>query len=97
MPERESDFGENYAFTLENGHAALAPWFGQVALHRYDDALAITEAAPLVAFLLSTRLAASLDDAARAGVARRVENRLAAHGVIRITKDSGLFEAWDVE
>jgi SAM-dependent methyltransferase len=92
-PERETDFGREHGFNLENGRDELAPWFSTIALHRYDDALVVTEAKPLVAFLLSTRIASALDDDGRADLARRVEQELAAHGVIHISKDSGLFEA----
>ena len=94
LPERESDFGADYAFNLRNGYDLLAPLFSAVELHRYDDALVVTEAAPLVAFLLSTRLAAGLDAAAHAALVARMEGELAAHGAIRITKESGLFAAW---
>ncbi len=79
-------------FDLENGHAQLAPWFPSIALHRYDDALVVPEAEPLIAYLLSMRAASDLDDAERTSIAKRVERELAAQGVIRITKDSGIFE-----
>lgn len=88
-----SDFSGEYGFTLENGAAQLAPYFATVALHRYDDALLVTEAQPLIAAILSMRLAADLDAAARTAVARRVEDAIATHGTMHITKDSGLFEA----
>jgi ubiquinone/menaquinone biosynthesis C-methylase UbiE len=94
LPERTSDFGREYGFHLENGRDQMAPWFSTIALHRYDDALIVTEAEPLIAFLLSTRIASTLDDDARAELVGRVEQELAAHGAIHITKDSGLFEAW---
>lgn len=82
-----------YGFDLENGRAELAPWFSTVTLHRYDDALVITEAEPLVAYLLSSRVASELDDGTRADLATRVEHELALRGAIHVTKDSGLFEA----
>jgi len=80
-------------FTLENGREQLAPWFPDIALHRYDDALVITEPQPLIAYLLSMRAASNLDVAEQAAIAERVKRELVARGVIRITKDSGLFEA----
>ena len=94
LPERTSDFGRAYGFHLENGRDQLAPWFSTIALHRYDDALIVTEAEPLIAFLLSTRIASTLDDDARAKLVGRVEQELAAHGAIHVTKVIGLFEAW---
>src|SRR5205085_6350486 len=97
LPERTSDFGREYGFHLENGRDQLAPRFSTIALQRYDDALVVTEAEPLIPFLLSTRIASALDDDARVELVRRVEQELAAHGAIHITKDSGLFEAWNDE
>src|SRR6266545_1500464 len=41
------------SFRLENGAEQLAPYFAEVALHRYEDALIVTEAEPLVAFIAS--------------------------------------------
>jgi ubiquinone/menaquinone biosynthesis C-methylase UbiE len=92
--EQSSDFSHRLVFDLENGRDQLAPWFSTIVLHRYDDALIITEAEPLIAYFLSTRIASALDDEARADLARRVEQELAAHGAIHVTKDIGLFEAW---
>jgi SAM-dependent methyltransferase len=94
VPERETDFGREHGFNLENGRDELALWFSTIILHRYEDALIITEAEPLIAYFRSTRIASALDDEARADLARRVEQELAAHGAIHVTKDSGLFEAW---
>lgn len=88
-----SDFSGEYGFTLENGAAQLAPYFAAVTLHRYDDALVVTEAQPLIAAILSMRLAADFDSRARADLTRRVEHAIATHGAIHITKDGGLFEA----
>jgi ubiquinone/menaquinone biosynthesis C-methylase UbiE len=94
VPEQSSDFSHELVFDLENGRDQLAPWFSTILLHRYDDALVITEAEPLMAYFLSTRIASALDDEVRADLARRVEQELAAHGAIPVTKDMGLFEAW---
>jgi hypothetical protein len=68
----------------------------RVTLDRYDDALVVTEAEPLVAYLLSLspRIAA-MGEAARAALIRRVGDAIAANnGSLRITTDAGLFEAW---
>ena len=97
VPEQSSDFSHRLVFDLENGRDQLAPWFSTIVLHRYDDALIITEAEPLIAYFLSTRIASALDDDTRADLARRVEQELAAHGAIHVTKDIGLFEAWNDE
>jgi len=93
IPGHEDDFGRDYPFNLENGGDQVAAHFEHVALHRYDDALVVTEAEPLISYLLSTRVSSSLDDGTRTELVRRVQDSLAA-GVIRISKDVGLFEAW---
>ena len=64
-----------------------------MTLRRYEDGLVVTEAAPLMAYVQSmTSRPASLDDK-WLGFSEFVERELAAHGVIRITKDSGILEA----
>ena len=72
----------------------LVPWFTSVALHRYEDGLAVTEVAPLITYVMSMVRAQSVfADDGLTGFTAYVEQELAAHGVIRITKDSGIFEA----
>ncbi len=39
-------------FTLENGSGQIERFFSHVALFRYDDALVVTEAEPLIAYIL---------------------------------------------
>lgn len=80
--------GVRLAFRLENGEAELAHAFRHVTLARYDDALVVTEAAPLIAYALSMAPADTLD---RERLARTVEHLLATEGAIRITKDTGIF------
>src|SRR6266568_4717285 len=43
----------NASFTLENGREVLSPWFSQVSLRCYDDALRVTEVEPLITYVLS--------------------------------------------
>ena len=82
------------SFTLENGPSWLAPYFDHTVVDRYDDALAVTEAAPLIAYALSHAASGNLSAARRADFERMVVEELAARGTIHITKDSGLLEAW---
>ena len=81
-------------FGLENGLAQVSQWFSQVTLHRYEDSLVITEADPLVAYVLSGTGNAKdvLVGEKLAAFIRFVERELVAHSAIRITKDSGMFE-----
>jgi SAM-dependent methyltransferase len=79
-------------FLLENGAAQLSQHFTQVALRRYEDSLIVTESAPLVDYLLSGRMEAAIEN--RAAFAAFIERELESRGgTIRVTKDSGLFEA----
>jgi SAM-dependent methyltransferase len=84
---------EAIEFTLESGPAQLAEWFGEVTLRRYEDALHITEVAPLVDYAMSSRWF-RVDTGRREEFAAFVERELALNGgVIRIAKDSGMLVA----
>ncbi|MCU0492881.1 MAG: class I SAM-dependent methyltransferase [Chloroflexaceae bacterium] len=78
------------SFLLETGAAELSPWFNAVSLHGYDDALHVTEAEPLLAYVRSSPRFAGDD---MAGLAHFVEAEIATHGAIRISKENGLFVA----
>lgn len=80
-------------FLLENGGEQLAHWFSSVRCERYEDGLVVTEAEPLVAYLLSSMVWAPLLDDRRAALTAYVEAEIARQGAIRISKDSGLFTA----
>jgi SAM-dependent methyltransferase len=80
------------AFTLENGAAQIAEFFTEVGLHRFEDALVVTDPAPLVAYALSGRT--RLEGGRRKEFADYVEREMKRRGgAIRITKETGLFEA----
>ncbi len=93
LPRQGSDFGGTNGFTLENGAAQLEVYFPRVSLHRYDDGLEVTEAEPLLAYLLSERRANGIDEATWADLTERLNREIALHGAVHITKDAGLFEA----
>jgi ubiquinone/menaquinone biosynthesis C-methylase UbiE len=81
------------SFTLESGMAQLAEWFSEIKLTRFDDALEVTEAAPLVDYILSGWARQILEERLeqfRQFVAGEIEFR---QGVFHISKDSGLFVA----
>lgn len=80
-------------FTLENGAEQIARWFSQVELRRYDDALVVTEAEPLIAYAASGMAKSLLVGDHLAALTREVNQELVSKGAVRITKDSGLFEA----
>ena len=89
LPATERRFG------LENGGQQLALHFDRVERYDYEDSLEITEAAPLVAYVLSTRnmLWTAAAEPSVEALTRHFETVLARDGVIHISKASGLFVA----
>jgi len=81
------------SFLLENGLDQISRWFSKVTLRWYEDGLVITEADPLVAYVLSTRAKPVLVGDRLAEFVRFVEQELADQGAIYVTKASGIFEA----
>ena len=59
----------------------------------HEDALIITEAEPLVAYILSSADKKILVGEKLAALRRCVEEEIDLHGHIHVTKDSGIFEA----
>ena len=82
------------SFGLENGRDILSQAFSTVILHPYEDALVVTQAAPLVAYVLSMSASGLITDEKSAQFNSFVEQELALHGAIHITKATGLFEAF---
>jgi len=80
-------------FGLESGEAYMRDAFSEVKLERYPDSLVITEAAPLMDYVCSMRVRSRITDEQIAALRAHVENEIATHGEIRMTKDSGLFIA----
>jgi len=79
-------------FGLENGFDQLTPLFAEVTLHRYQDGLVVTEAEPLVAYILSTKRSTRLKQNPEP-LTRLIKERLHQDKAVYITKDSGMFEA----
>ncbi len=78
-------------FSLESGLPQLQVFFASVTMERYPDSLHVTEAEPLVDFILSTFKFGRLGDR-RMELQKFVEGELQARGgAIDITKDSGIF------
>ena len=78
-------------FLLENGAAQLQAFFQHVEMERYPDSLHITEAEPLVDYLLSSFRFSEFGDR-RAELLAFIERELESRGgAIEIIKDSGIF------
>jgi ubiquinone/menaquinone biosynthesis C-methylase UbiE len=77
-------------FSLQNGGDQLAARFCDVRLLRHEDALAVTEVEPLLAYVRSmTRLEGDAAQRVRAAVERAIAER----GAFGIRKDPGFFLA----
>src|SRR5262249_37187480 len=85
--------GPRASFALENGQEILAPFFAQVTADRYENALEVTEAEPLVAYALSSGPGTRLSNEKREALRSLVKQELAAHESLHITVASGMFEA----
>jgi ubiquinone/menaquinone biosynthesis C-methylase UbiE len=83
-----------HPFILESSLEEISQWFSRVTLRRYEDALVITEAEPLVAYILSGTWSDAFGDNKRTEFTKFVEQELARQGAIHVTKDSGVFQAF---
>jgi SAM-dependent methyltransferase len=80
-------------FTLENGQSQLSVWFNSIQMRRYEDALVVTQAAPLVDYILST-VRLGLGEERRPDLIKYIQTQIDTNGgAIRITKDGGMFIA----
>lgn len=79
-------------FGLENGRELLEQYFEKVTMYEYPDALRVTEAQPLVDYIMSCHgnqkeyLVPEYE-----GIQKFVEEKLAKKGYISITKQAGIF------
>lgn len=90
---KRKSWGERFSFALENGQELLAPFFAQITADRYENALEVTEAEPLVAYALSGSSGPLLSSEKREALTSLIKQELAVHGSLHITNASGLFEA----
>lgn len=92
-PALHYDFANSSSgFSLENGVAQLSPYFSSVELSFYDDNLVATEAEPMVNYILSTITARRVLVSDKLSEFRQfLEQEIAEHGSIFLTKSTGLF------
>jgi SAM-dependent methyltransferase len=82
------------SFTLENGADHLQNWFASVTLARYQDALIVTDPAPLIDYILSGTIELTVEE--RPAFVAFVTREFQRHGgKFYVTKDSGIFGAHD--
>ncbi len=81
--------GHVEAFGLETGRRQLESLFEDVTLDRYEDSLEVTQAEPLVDYVLSSSVFAGHPEELRA----TIEEALARAGTFHISKESGVLNA----
>lgn len=64
-----------------------------ITIHHYEDALVVTEAQPLIAYILSTPIATLFSDELIQHAIDIVQSEIDEKDAIHISKASGLFEA----
>lgn len=80
-------------FRLENGGDQLVPYFTDINLHRYQDALEVTEVEPLIAYLLSGVNRSEISEGQLSQLQTLIQAQIDTHGSFHISKETGLFEA----
>ena len=80
-------------FGLENGGKMLRKYFEDVKMMKYNDNLEVTEAEPLVNYILSTKVNKIIKDSNKEDFKEYIVNILKFRSKIEITKESGLFMA----
>lgn len=90
----EANFGWSQTtprfFSLDASDAEVTQFFADVHIVRYEDALNVTAAEPLVNYILSMTTATEVKNR-RNELHQFIERELTERGVIRISKDSGMF------
>lgn len=84
---------EDGAFRLENGLELLASWFSQIELRHFEGDLAVTETEPIVAFILASVKPETINEQRVRTLRMLIDQELVQHGVVHITKDTGIFIA----
>ena len=79
-------------FGLENGSEQLKQNFSEVTLHRYEDALEVTEVQPLIDYVISYQQSVYTAEDLQwmEGI---IQEQIKIKGAFHITKDSGMFIA----
>lgn len=80
-------------FSLNNGAERLAPFFEAVRLIRYEDALEVNEAGPLIGYMTATAAEAGrlLRGERLEAFAAFLESKITEAGKLRLSKDMGFF------
>ena len=80
-------------FGLESGAPKLRRHFARVELRRYPDSLHVTQAQPLVDYVLSFMGMGNINEEQASRLLCHLDDKIARDGAIDITKDAGMFTA----
>ncbi len=80
-------------FGLETGFDYIRPVFSKVEVRRFDDALEVTEAQPLIDYIESTRIGRNATADQKAALKEYAEAEIRARGSLHFTKDTGILIA----
>jgi ubiquinone/menaquinone biosynthesis C-methylase UbiE len=86
-------FSASRSFELDRGISQLLEFFPNVTLRRYEDALIVTEADPLLNYMLSGPGRAAFTDEKVTALRQFLQREIDQRGPIHITKDSGVLIA----
>ncbi|MCK8058941.1 MULTISPECIES: class I SAM-dependent methyltransferase [unclassified Fusibacter] len=90
-------FSVAHEFGLENGQAQLREYFDSVEVRYYEDSLQITDAQPLIDYMLSMKGHLNIDEVMTNErineLYELLNDRILNEGYIKITKNSGVFVA----
>jgi SAM-dependent methyltransferase len=78
-------------FGLETGLAPMRACFPKVEVLRYPDSLVVTEAAPLIDYINSTRARSRVSTEKLAALQLFFEKAIAERGAFHISKETGIF------
>lgn len=93
-PEIARERGDNVVgFTVQNGVGLLVPPFKAATYHPYNSSLRITEAQPLLDYILSMRGNEHLSTAQQHAYQAHIQAHIDAQGALDVTKETGLFIA----
>jgi ubiquinone/menaquinone biosynthesis C-methylase UbiE len=90
---RPEEWRDCDSFGLENGAEQLSGVFDTVIVRRFADALEITEAEPVLAYLRSQTGLRAVNEEILSAVEAAVTARIRAEGAFHVTKDVGLLLA----
>jgi ubiquinone/menaquinone biosynthesis C-methylase UbiE len=77
-------------FGLETGFEYMQPIFSKVEVRRFEDALEVTEAQPLIDYIESTRVGRYATAAQKTALKEYAEAEIRARGSLHFTKDTGI-------